>query len=65
VPQHQLRGWNARFVSMAFPGDTITCRGVITETSSENDENRVKLDISVENQKGENILVGTADISII
>ena len=65
VPQHQLRGWNARFVSMAFPGDTITCKGVITETTIENDENRVKLDISVENQKGDNILVGTADIAII
>ena len=64
VPQHHTRGWNARFVAMAFPGDVITCKGTISEKSNEEGEDRVKLDISVENQKGENILVGTADIAI-
>lgn len=64
VPQNQLRGWNARFVSMAFPGDTITCKGVVAEKISENGENQVKLDISAENQKGDNILIGTAVVAI-
>ena len=59
VPQHQVRSWNARFVAMAYPGDTITCKGVVTEI----DDDEVKLDISVENQNGENILVGGASIA--
>tara|TARA_B100001971_G_scaffold52993_1_gene48120 strand:- start:1233 stop:1655 length:423 start_codon:yes stop_codon:yes gene_type:complete len=64
VPVSRVRSWNARFVAMAFPGDTITCKGVIVEKVSEDGENRVKLDISAENQKSEKILVGSAVVAI-
>jgi len=37
---------------------------VIVEKVSEDGEDRVKLDISAENQKGEKILVGSAVVAI-
>ncbi len=64
VPVSRVRSWNARFVAMAFPGDTITSKGVIVEKVSEDGEDRVKLDISAENQNGEKILVGSAVVAI-
>ena len=64
VPVSRVRSWNARFVAMAFPGDTINSKGVIVEKVSEDGEDRVKLDISAENQKGEKILVGSAVVAI-
>ena len=48
------------FVRMVLAGDTIACKAVITGVGKNDDGNRVSLDVSCENQKGEKVAVGTA-----
>lgn len=64
VPNSAIRSLNARFTSMAFPGDVITCRGTITDKKVVDGENIVELDISAENQKGEKTHAGTASVAL-
>jgi len=47
------------FIRMVLAGDTITCKAVIAGVKK-NDGNRVFLDVSCENQKGEKVAIGTA-----
>ena len=42
------------------PGDTLNCTGLVTDTETEDGENRVIMDVYIENQKGERALQGTA-----
>jgi acyl dehydratase len=48
-----------RFQAMVRPGDTLTCRGVLR--ASEPDKPR-QADVWIENQRGERVLTGDADI---
>ena len=48
-----------RFQAMVRPGDTLTCRGVLRP--SEPDKPR-QADVWIENQRGERVLTGDADI---
>ena len=64
VPNSAIRGLNARFTSMAFPGDVITCRGKITDKKVVDGENIVDLEISAENEKGDKTHVGTASVAL-
>jgi len=64
VPQQQLRGFSARFVAMAFPGDTITCRGRVAAKSEVDGERRVELELSAENQDGRKVLTGRAEVAL-
>ncbi|HEX9275441.1 MAG TPA: MaoC/PaaZ C-terminal domain-containing protein [Casimicrobiaceae bacterium] len=65
APTTSLRSFSARFVAMAFPGDVISCSGVVAAKSAQDGENRVVLDLIAENQKGEKILLGKATIALI
>ena len=42
------------------PGDKLSCVGLVTDTETEDGENRVILDVYIETQKGERALQGTA-----
>jgi acyl dehydratase len=64
VPQKALRRFSTRFTAMAFPGDIITCRGVVKAKIEENGETLVDLDLSAVNQKGEQTLAGHARIAL-
>jgi acyl dehydratase len=64
VPQTAIRSFSARFTAMAFPGDTITCKGVVTAKSEENGEMVVDLDLSAVNQNGKQTLAGSARIAL-
>lgn len=64
VPQTAIRSFSARFTAMAFPGDTITCQGVVTAKSEENGEHVVDLDLSAVNQDGRQTLAGSARIAL-
>ncbi len=64
VPQRQIRHLSARFSAMAFPGDVITCRGVVTAKRVEGGESLVDLDLSAINQNGQQTLVGQATVAL-
>jgi acyl dehydratase len=64
VPQKQVRSLSARFVAMAFPGDVITCSGKITAKREEAEQKLVDLELAARNQKGENIQLGKATITL-
>jgi acyl dehydratase len=57
-----LKKINVSYKGLSYPGDTLTCRGVVKEKSAA--DNLVTLDIWVENQKGEKTVVGTAIVSL-
>ncbi len=64
VPQEKIRTFNARFVAMAAPGDTITCRGEVAAKRQEGGENLLDLQIVAVNQKDETVLDGAASIAL-
>jgi acyl dehydratase len=56
----RLRRLRVRFQAMVRPGDTLTCRGVLRAT--EPDQPRLA-DVWIENQRGERILTGDAEVA--
>jgi acyl dehydratase len=60
---HTLRKLGFRFCAMAFPGDLLTCRGRVAQKSSNREGGFLKLDLWIENQRGEKI-VSPADALI-
>ncbi len=60
LPDWGLRKIDVRFSAMAIPGDTITCKGKITEKYQENGKNYINCEISCENQEGAKTVMGTA-----
>jgi len=57
-----LKKLNVSYKGFNYPGDTLTCRGIVKDKSMVG-ENLVTLDIWVENQRGEKTVVGMAIIS--
>lgn len=62
--QDNLRSFDARFNAMAFPGDEITCSGVVAAPDDADSDTVVCLDVAAKNQKGETIVSGTARIAV-
>jgi acyl dehydratase len=55
-------GWierlRVRFQAMVFPGDTLTCHGALSERQDE----RQYLDLWIDNQRGERVITGDAEV---
>jgi acyl dehydratase len=49
---------------MAYPGDIITCKGVVSGKINESGENLLQLDLLAENQNGEVLLKGSATVAL-
>ena len=64
VPQQRIRAFDSRFKAMAFPGDTLTCKGKVTGRGEVGGETVLDLEIVAENQKGEPLLQGSARIAV-
>ena len=64
VPRRQLRAFSTRFAAMAFPGDSITCRGVVVAKDVVDGEQRISLELVAENQNGEALLKGAAEVAL-
>lgn len=64
APLRQVRSLSARFVAMAFPGDIITCSGKVAGKREHAGEKLVDLEITAQNQKGENIQLGKATVAL-
>ena len=56
----KLKRLEVDFRRSVLPGDRLSCVGLVTDTETEDDENRVILDVYIETQKGERALQGTA-----
>ena len=48
------------FLGFVYPEDEVTIKGIVREKIAEGDAVRLTLDISALNQRGENIMAGTA-----
>jgi len=56
----KLKRLEVDFRRSVQPGDRLNCVGLVTDTDTEDGENRVILDVYIETQKGERALQGTA-----
>ena len=54
----------ARFSAMVKPGDVLTCKGIIKKIEQDEGKTQITLDIWAENQRGERVTGGDAEISI-
>lgn len=59
-----VRRFKVRFSRITWPGETITCRGVVSRKYTQAGEKLVELEIRTENQEGEQKLVGTATVRL-
>lgn len=60
----QLRRYTVRFIKIAWPGDTIVCRGRVTDRYGEDGRYFAEIDLWAENQKGELLMKGGAAIQL-
>lgn len=58
----QLRRYNVRFIKMVWPGETVVCKGRVTDRWGDNGRYFAELDLWAENQKGELVLRGQAQL---
>ena len=55
---------DVRIRAPVFAGDTVTARGLMRGTSAEHGETRAELEVWCENQRGERVVEGTAEVPI-
>lgn len=60
----QLRRYTVRFVKMVWPGDTIVCKGRVTDRYGEGGRYFAEVDLWAENQKGELVIKGQSQIQL-
>ena len=59
-----VRKFKTRFAKLTWPGDVITCRGLVTAVRDQDGERVVECDIWTESQTGERKLVGSATLAL-
>lgn len=60
----QLRRYSVRFTKMVWPGDTVVCKGRITDRHGQEGRYYAEIDLWAENQKGELVLKGQSQIQM-
>ena len=60
----QVRRFAVKFVKMAWPGDTVVCKGRVTDRWGEAGRYFAELDLWAENQRGELLLKGQAALQL-
>src|SRR3990172_4003578 len=55
---------DVRIRAPVFAGDTVTARGLVRSTRAEHGETRMELEVWCENQRGERVVEGTAEVPI-
>ncbi|MBX5481979.1 MAG: MaoC family dehydratase [Myxococcaceae bacterium] len=60
----QLRKYTVKFVKIVWPGDTVVCKGRVTDRWGENGRYFAEIDLWAENQKGELVMKGSATIQM-
>ena len=59
-----VRKLRARFAKLTWPGDIVSCKGVVTAVRDENGRRLVDCDIWTETQSGERKVVGSATLAL-
>lgn len=54
-----VRKFRVRFATRVWPGDTVTCRGTVTNKTEAGGERLIEGDLEVVNQKGETAVKGS------
>jgi len=60
----QLRRYSVKFIKMVWPGDTVVCKGRVTDRFGENGRYFAEIDLWAENQKGELVMKGQAQVQM-
>jgi acyl dehydratase len=55
---------DVRIRAPVFAGDTVTARGRVTGSQLDGDGERVSLDVWCENQRGEYVISGSAEVTV-
>ena len=55
-PEGVLKKLSLSYRVMALPGDTLSCRGKVSETYEKDGENLVACELWIENQRGEKVV---------
>ncbi len=59
-----LRRFGIRFMAQLWPGDVLTCKGVVTKKYEANGEGLVDCEAFAENQRGERVVEGKATAAL-
>lgn len=60
----QLRRYSVRFVKMVWPGDTLTCKGRVSDRWGQEGRYFAEVDLWAENQKGELVMKGQSCVQM-
>jgi acyl dehydratase len=60
----QLRKYGVRFIKMVWPGDTVVCKGRVTDRWGQDGRYFADIDLWAENQKGELIIKGNSTLQM-
>jgi acyl dehydratase len=60
----QLRRYQVRFIKMVWPGDTIVCKGRVSDRHGEGGRYFVEVELWAENQRGELVMKGSSAIQL-
>ena len=60
----QVRRYGVKFVKIVWPGDTVICKGRVTDRWGEGGRYFAEMDLWAENQKGELVLKGQAALQL-
>jgi acyl dehydratase len=55
---------DVRIRAPVFAGDTVTARGRVAGSQPEGESERVMLEVWCENQRGEHVIAGTAEVTL-
>jgi len=61
----RLKSYGVRFVGQVWPGDTLTATAVVTALRAEDGEHLADLSVATRNQRGEEVLTGTATARLV
>ena len=59
-----VRGFKTRFTKLTWPGDRLTCTGIVTAVRDEDGTRLIDCDIWTETQDGERKVTGTATLAL-
>ena len=60
----QIKKFSTKFIRLIWPGDTLVCKGRVSDRHGENGRYAIELEVWAENQKGELVLKGSATLSV-
>jgi acyl dehydratase len=60
----QLRRYHVRFIKMVWPGDTVVCKGRVSDRHGEGGRYFVEVELWAENQRGELVMKGSSTIQL-